>query len=316
MIILASIGILIFALSLFYDYRTNDYMEEGIFTPDSILSNQIKDFIFNSSVMIVNKKINPDLLASNIQKAFYNVTGRQIGSEPEYRSLILAIMIHETGLRYPKKILPWIPIPETWLGAKTLGIMQSTNVPNLIFYANLIFSIQKLNKLVQVYTYNNRINDTNVKYIFADWCSGIYSCKIASLQFFLNKRLSLIPPLNIDGILGKETATALMSFKEYNKTDAEFIIKDGINKLELKDASGTEKYREKFINSVYYKNLEKQYPELQTPVISETEVTSITDKIRNELSFKAGWMNSKEYAEKAFIIYKHLNAVNRKDERQ
>lgn len=307
-IILASVGIVLFALSLFYDYYSNDSMEKYEFTPDPILSKQIKAFIFKSNIIIVNKEINSDLLAANIQKAFNNVTGRKIDDEPEYRSLILAIMAKETGLRYHKKILPWIPIPEIWLGAKSDGIMQATDVPNPNFYTNLVFNIRKLDELVQIYTHNHRINNNNVKYIFADWCSGIYSCKIASLQSFLNKRLSLNPPLDIDGILGKKTVAALMIFKGYNKTDAEFIIKNEIKKLEIKDSPGVEKYRENFINSAYYKNLEKQYPELQIPLVSETKVISIPDKIRNELSFKAGWLNSKEYAEKVFIIYKKLNS--------
>lgn len=195
-------------------------MKEEIFTPAPILSNQIKVFTRNPGIMFYNKKVNSELLASNIRKAFHNVTGRQIDNEQEYRSLILAIMILETGLRYHKKILPWLPIAEL-PGSKTDGIMQAANVANLNFYSNLVLNFQKLDKIVQTYTQNNIINDYNVKFILADWCAGKNSCKIASLQSFLNKKLSLNPSLNIDGILGEKTASALIAFEDYSKTDAD-----------------------------------------------------------------------------------------------
>lgn len=308
-ILLISIVVFLSASNLLYDYLSNKDMKEEEFTPDSILSRQIAAYVLDSDIMTCNKLIDSKLLASNIKRAFYEITGREIDNDIEYRSLILSIMIQETGLRYRKKILPWIPIPETWFYSKSEGIMQAENISNINFYANLVLSIQKLDDIVQIYTHNKSINDHNVKFIFADWCVGSYSCKIASLQSLLNNKISPVPLLSIDGILGKETVSALILLSDYRKTDAEPIIEEGIKNLELKNAHELTKYRETFVRSNYFNKLQQQYPELQTPIIPETRVIDFSYIIRNKLSFETGWLSSKEYAEKAFIIYKKLIAI-------
>lgn len=308
-ILLTSIVVFLTVSNLLYDYFSNKDLEEKEFTPASILSRQIEAYSVGSDMMTCNKLINSELLASNIRKAFYEVTGKEIDKEIEYRALILSIMIQETGLRYRKKILPWIPIPETWLFPKSEGIMQAGNIPNINFYANLVLSIQKLDRIVQIYTHNKSINNHNVKFIFADWCVGSYSCQIASLQSLLNRKIAPTPLLSIDGILGKETTSALILLADYRKTDAEPIIEEGINNLELNSANEFKKYRETFVKSNYFKKLQQQYPELQTPIIPETKVIDFSNKIRNKLSFETGWLSCKEYTEKAFIIYKKLISI-------
>lgn len=305
-IFLISSVIILLASNLLYDYFSNKDFEEEEFTPSRILSQQIDTYALDSDIMFCNKVINSELLASNIRKAFHEITGEEIDNNIEYRSLILTIMIQETGLRYRKKILPWLPIPETWLYAKSEGIMQAGNISNIDFYSNLVLSIKKLDKIIQIYTHNKRINDDNVKFILADWCVGPYSCKIASLQSLLNKKLSLNPPLSIDGIFGQKTSAALIFLKDYHGTDAESIINEGVINLKSKDASKIEKFRETLVSSVYFNNLEQQYPELRTPVIPETRVINTLNRIRNKLSFKAGWLNSREYTEQTFMIYKRL----------
>ena len=80
-------------------------MEEKVYTPHLILSNQIEAYSRDFHNVFCNKIVNSEVLAaSNIKKAFYAVTARQIDCEPEYRALILAIMIQETGFRYHKKL--------------------------------------------------------------------------------------------------------------------------------------------------------------------------------------------------------------------
>jgi hypothetical protein len=241
-------------------------------------------------------------LVAVIRSAFTEATGDHlIGKNSNYFYLILAIMIQETGLRYHKKILPYLPIPETWLWAKSDGIMQATNVPNINFYLNLVYNIKALDKIVNLYVQNRIINDKNVRFISADWCAGMYSCKIAALQQFLNSALqNQTPPLNTDGIIGKRTTEKLARFNNSKNIPPPTILKNRDN------IQNYEKYRENFIKSSYYKYLVSAYPEIKNPIVSNAEVKDLCNEIRNILSFDEGWLTSKEYSEKVLAIYKQL----------
>ena len=279
---------------------------ENIFiagVPHEGLTFQIEALLIAAAENHINENLDPEIIASILSRAYHVVTGKILDYNYGYRSLILSIIVKETGFRTHKKLLSWLPVPEFF--GNSFGLMQAKDVTESDLYESMLQSIRKLDNIVQIYAKNREINNQNVKYIITDWCIGPNSCKIASLQNLLNKKLKLSNLLALDGDIGIRTAFALNMIKKYKKTDANNIIDSSLLAIELKNYEMVNRYRKYFLKTDYYKQLLVLYPEIENPILAYARVNDLR-MIQNILSGESGWLSSKEYTEEVFAIYQQI----------
>lgn len=110
--------------------------------PCKKLTDQINKVIHSFTSYNINSSVNPELFASSISRAYYDITGEVLDENPGYRALILAIIIQETGFRKHKKFIPWLPIPE--IGGETNGVMQARGVSEANLFETLLLNLKNM----------------------------------------------------------------------------------------------------------------------------------------------------------------------------